>query len=111
MVSGTTGGEVVIWEYLPTVDEPGRRLTYRDKVVAHQGRINQIGISTDLRVAIVAGQDGFLSILDVVQYSVVRMIEVGRPVLCATLLTSPYYMFFISCPGRQYCYSLNGQFL
>ena len=45
------------------------------------------------------------------KYEVIRMIKVGRAILEVTLLTTPYYLLFVSCPGRQYCYSINGQFM
>jgi hypothetical protein len=66
----------------------------------------------DLRVAVCSGQDGLVSVLDLERYEVIRVLKLGLPVRNALILSYPYYMFFISCDdNKQFCYSLNGQFL
>lgn len=89
-----------------------RKLIFRHKIVSHYGRINNVNINADLRVAACSGEDGLVSLIDLERYEVIRVINVGGPVKNAVILTFPYYMVFISCKeNKQLCYSLNGQFL
>ena len=74
--------------------------------------INNIHIHADLRVAVCSGQDGLVSIIDLERYEVIRMLKIGIPVRNTILLSYPYYMLFISCEqNKQFCYSINGQYL
>lgn len=109
LVSGTINGEMIIWEYVnksnninyASLSQPythsSRKLIYKNKIVVNSKRINQITINNDLRMAVCACDDGLLSLIDLERFEVVRIIRIGEAIKNAQILTSPYYMFFISC--------------
>jgi len=80
-------------------------------MVSHTSCINSIVISSELRAAIISSDDGFVSIIDVESHSLIRMIKVGEPIKNTILVSIPYFMLYISCQNKQFCCSINGQFL
>ncbi len=70
MVSGSINGEIVIWnlEFKTFPNQSSEcKLIFKEKLVIHHDRINNITINTDLRVAVVSCRDGYLSIIDVIK--------------------------------------------
>lgn len=74
---------------------PECKMIFKEKLVIHEDKIENITINSDLRVAVVSSYDGFISIVDIVKCEPIRMIKLGIPVFHAIIVSYPYYCIWI----------------
>jgi len=111
LISGSKSGECIVWRISPE----STKLSIKFQFYDHEDMINQIFISSELRMFATAGNDGRVNIYHFVSGQLVRTLyhPLNLPVDMVVLSSCPLpsVVFFSSEDRTLYSYSINGRLL